>query len=180
MNSYLDELKDIMTECLQAEGENVSKLEKADILELTVRHLQKLSQAQRLVLTRSPMEDIARFRHGYSSCAQEAAQFLVSVPGMDIRLGQRLVQHLLVQAQPQPHAVHHLVQQKLLSTLFLSSQSTPATSPPRSSPTSGHPSPSLPLPLSTRDSIKPWPLKPAARRVAVTQPTQEAVWKPYS
>jgi len=177
MNSYLDELKDIMTECLQAEGENVSKLEKADILELTVRHLQKLSQAQRLVLTRSPMEDIARFRHGYSSCAQEAAQFLVSVPGIDIRLGQRLVQHLLGQVQPQPHAVHHLVQQKMISSLLLSSQS---TSPPRLSPTSVHPSPSLPLPLSTQDSIKPWPLKPAARRVAVTQPTQEAVWKPYS
>ena len=30
------QLKDIMTVALQAEGENVSKLEKADILELTV------------------------------------------------------------------------------------------------------------------------------------------------
>ena len=39
-NSYLMfQLKDIMTVALQAEGENVSKLEKADILELTVRHL---------------------------------------------------------------------------------------------------------------------------------------------
>merc|ERR1712123_57393 len=100
INTYLDELKDIMTGCLQAEGENVSKLEKADILELTVRHLQKLSQAQRLVLNRSPVEDIARFRHGYSSCAQEAAQFLVSVPGVDIRVGQRLVSHLMGQPQP--------------------------------------------------------------------------------
>merc|ERR1711935_1319130 len=112
MNSYLDELKDIMTGCLQAEGENVSKLEKADILELTVRHLQKLSQAQRLVLNRSPVEDIARFRHGYSSCAQEAAQFLVSVPGVDVRVGQRLVQQLMGQPQPQPQAppIHQLVQ----------------------------------------------------------------------
>jgi len=188
MNSYLDELKDIMTECLQAEGENVSKLEKADILELTVRHLQKLSQAQRLVVTRSPMEDIARFRHGYSSCAQEAAQFLVSVPGVDVRLGQRLVSQLMGQIQPQPHPppIHHLVQQKMLSTLLLSSQSTSSpssSSPPRLSPTSVHPSPSLPplpLTLSTPDTIKPWPVKPAARRVAVTQPTQECVWKPYS
>merc|ERR1739848_693396 len=40
INKCLDELKDIMTAALQAQGENVSKLEKADILELTVRHLQ--------------------------------------------------------------------------------------------------------------------------------------------
>merc|ERR550534_3292947 len=37
INKCLDELKDIMTAALQAQGENVSKLEKADILELTVR-----------------------------------------------------------------------------------------------------------------------------------------------
>ena len=93
---------------LQAEGENVSKLEKADILvkphiqsivilkdwhfphhmynrninfsnfpyilsvqELTVRHLQKLAAAQRLVLgARSPVEELARFRQGYATCAQ--------------------------------------------------------------------------------------------------------------
>eukprot|EP00090_Calanus_glacialis_P042541 TRINITY_DN75439_c0_g1_i1.p1 TRINITY_DN75439_c0_g1~~TRINITY_DN75439_c0_g1_i1.p1 ORF type:complete len:255 (-),score=49.87 TRINITY_DN75439_c0_g1_i1:113-877(-) len=194
INSYLDELKDIMTGCLQAEGENVSKLEKADILELTVRHLQKLSQAQRLVLNRSPVEDIARFRHGYSSCAQEAAQFLVSVPGVDVRVGQRLMQQLLGQPQPQPQAppIQQLVQQRMLSTLLLSSQShlsplppsPPATSPPRLSPTSLHPSqtgPSFPLTLSPPDTIKPWPLKPAARRIAVTsQAAQEPVWKPYS
>jgi len=48
INKCLDELKDIMTGCLQAQGENVSKLEKADILELTVRHLRNLNQARKL------------------------------------------------------------------------------------------------------------------------------------
>ena len=33
-----------MTGCLQTEGENVSKLEKADILELTVSHVITLNQ----------------------------------------------------------------------------------------------------------------------------------------
>jgi len=194
INTYLDELKDIMTGCLQAEGENVSKLEKADILELTVRHLQKLSQAQRLVLNRSPVEDIARFRHGYSSCAQEAAQFLVSVPGVDVRVGQRLIQQLMGQPQPQPPPIHQLVQQRMLSSLIMSSQShsailppsPPSTSPPRPSPTLpvSHPSataPSFSLILPPPDSVKSWPLKPAARRIAVTnQPASEPVWKPYS
>ncbi len=57
INKCLDELKDIMTVALQAQGENVSKLEKADILELTVRHLQKLQQSQRL-LPRNPLEEV--------------------------------------------------------------------------------------------------------------------------
>ena len=36
-----------------------------------MRHLQKLAAAQRLVLgARSPVEELARFRQGYATCAQ--------------------------------------------------------------------------------------------------------------
>ena len=94
MNKCLDELKDIMTVALQAEGENVSKLEKADILELTVRHLHKLTQGRRL-FARNPLEDIQKFQQGYSSCAQEAASFLLSIPEVDMRVSQRVSQRLL-------------------------------------------------------------------------------------
>jgi len=99
INACLDELKDIMTVALQAEGENVSKLEKADILELTVRHLHKLNQSRRL-LVRNPLEDLQKFQAGYSSCAQEAATFLLSTPGVDVRLSQRLLGHLSSTAGP--------------------------------------------------------------------------------
>jgi hairy-and-enhancer-of-split protein len=61
INKCLDELKDIMTTALQAQGENVSKLEKADILELTVRHLHKMQQAKCLN-TRNPIEELRRFQ----------------------------------------------------------------------------------------------------------------------
>merc|ERR1712158_78413 len=44
INRCLDELKDLMVVALQSEGESITKLEKADVLELTVRHLQKLKQ----------------------------------------------------------------------------------------------------------------------------------------
>ena len=100
INKCLDELKDIMTVALQAQGENVSKLEKADILELTVRHLHKLSASQRLLLNsppqqqRNPLEEVQRFQAGYSSCAQEAASFLLSSPGVDVSVSQRLLSHL--------------------------------------------------------------------------------------
>ena len=96
INKCLDELKEIMTAALTSQGENVSKLEKADILELTVRHLNKMHQARRLMVStnRNPLEEILRFQAGYSSCAQEAASFLLATPGVDVRVSQRLLSHL--------------------------------------------------------------------------------------
>ncbi|XP_023724419.1 enhancer of split mgamma protein isoform X1 [Cryptotermes secundus] len=88
INRCLDELKDLMVGALEAEGENVSKLEKADILELTVRHLQRLRRP------RDAAEDAHRFQAGFSQCASEACQFLLSLPGLDARVGRRLVAHL--------------------------------------------------------------------------------------
>ena len=85
-----------MTAALTSQGENVSKLEKADILELTVSHLNKMHQARRLMVStnRNPLEEIHRFQAGYSSCAQEAASFLLSTPGVDVRVSQKLMSHL--------------------------------------------------------------------------------------
>ena len=40
INKCLDDIKDLMVAALQSEGESITKLEKADVLELTVRHLQ--------------------------------------------------------------------------------------------------------------------------------------------
>merc|ERR1739842_233501 len=48
INNCLDELKDLMVYALQTEGESISKLEKADVLELTVKHLRKLKRQQML------------------------------------------------------------------------------------------------------------------------------------
>ena len=96
INKCLDELKDIMTTALQAQGENVSKLEKADILELTVRHLHKMQQAKCLT-TRNPIEELRRFQTGYSSCAQEATSFLMNTPGVDVTVSHRLLSYLSTQ-----------------------------------------------------------------------------------
>merc|ERR1712111_235181 len=48
INQSLDELKDLMVFALQSEGESITKLEKADVLELTVKHLRKLKRQQML------------------------------------------------------------------------------------------------------------------------------------
>merc|ERR1711884_641179 len=62
INSCLDELKDLMVFALQTEGESISKLEKADVLELTVKHLRKLKRQQMLAV--NPSLDLDRFHAG--------------------------------------------------------------------------------------------------------------------
>ena len=75
INRCLDDLKDIMVGALQSEGESITKLEKADVLELTVRHLRKLKQQNALGLT--PQATYAgRFKAGYAHCAQEVSKFV--------------------------------------------------------------------------------------------------------
>ncbi|XP_046406462.1 enhancer of split mbeta protein-like [Ischnura elegans] len=86
INRCLDELKELMVGALAAEGENVSKLEKADILELTVRHLHRLRRTQRL--TASP-DHADRFRAGFTHCAAEVSRYLGAAD-----VGPRLLAHL--------------------------------------------------------------------------------------
>ncbi|XP_046748836.1 enhancer of split mbeta protein-like isoform X1 [Diprion similis] len=95
INRCLDELKDLMVTALQAEGENVAKLEKADILELTVRHLHTLRAARRLTLT--PETSYAdRFREGFTQCAQEVSTFLSTPVAASVHpaAGAQLMRHL--------------------------------------------------------------------------------------
>lgn len=93
INRCLDELKELMVSALQSEGENVSKLEKADILELTVRHLHKLRRQQRLQ-NANPVINEDRFRAGFTHAANEVSRILASIPGVDITLGTKLMTHL--------------------------------------------------------------------------------------
>ncbi|KAK2709467.1 enhancer of split mbeta protein-like [Artemia franciscana] len=92
INRCLDELKDLMAEALVTEGENVTRLEKADILELTVNHLQKLRRENRI--RANPMTATDRFRAGFTTAAREVSVFLAATPGVDISLGTRLLSHL--------------------------------------------------------------------------------------
>ena len=91
INACLDELKDLMVFALQTEGESITKLEKADVLELTVRHLRKLKRQQMLAL--NPGLDLDRFHAGYTACATEVSKCLAST-GVDITVGSRLMSHL--------------------------------------------------------------------------------------
>merc|ERR1712117_925330 len=89
INNCLDELKDLMMFALQSEGESISKLEKADVLELTVKHVRKLKRQQLLSVT----PELDRYRAGYTTCATEVSRCLAST-GVDISVGSRLMSHL--------------------------------------------------------------------------------------
>ena len=91
INTCLDELKDLMVFAMQSEGESISKLEKADVLELTVKHLRQLKRQQMLSL--NPALDMDRFHAGYTTCATEVSRTLAST-GVDISIGSRLMSHL--------------------------------------------------------------------------------------
>jgi hairy-and-enhancer-of-split protein len=103
INRCLDELKELMSSALASEGENLTKLEKADVLELTVRHLHKLRERQALGLSPSPSSPGSpnsnnnsqdKFRAGFTHCAAEVSRYLATSTGLDVTVGQRLLSHL--------------------------------------------------------------------------------------
>lgn len=93
INKCLEELKDLMVGALQSEGDNIAKLEKADVLELTVKHLTQLRQRGQLSL--KPLPNLQeKYREGYTHCASEVSRCLASIQDVDVTLGTKLMTHL--------------------------------------------------------------------------------------
>ncbi|GLG94069.1 Enhancer of split mbeta protein [Gryllus bimaculatus] len=187
INRCLDELKELMVSALAAEGENVAKLEKADILELTVRHLHRLRRQQRLSL--NPVTDADRFRAGFTHCATEVSRCLAATPGVDVALGTKLMTHL-------GHRLNDMDKLLPLSVQVggaVAGGHTPPGSPAGSSPapspapstssccddsgSSGSPSPS---PAPAAHAQYAMPLTPASSRSCASPPLASATAAPAS
>ncbi|EDW85072.1 uncharacterized protein Dwil_GK14458 [Drosophila willistoni] len=113
INKCLDDLKDLMVECLQQEGEHVTRLEKADILELTVDHMRKLKQRGGLSLqgaiintgsdASSSTAHVESFRSGYVHAADQITQVLLQTQQTD-EIGRKIMKFLstrLIELQTQ-------------------------------------------------------------------------------
>jgi hairy-and-enhancer-of-split protein len=163
INKCLDDLKDLMVSALQSEGESITKLEKADVLELTVRHLQKLKRQH--MLQANPAVDVDRFRAGYSSCASEVSKFLATVPGVKIHLGTQLMSHLGVQMNAFERAA--------TSPITVSCVSTTSRPQMSFSPSSdgGY--------TSGRESSPSPPLSVGCPSPALHHAASPAVWRPF-
>ena len=135
-----------MSSALASEGENLTKLEKADVLELTVRHLHKLRERQALGLSSSspsPNTTQDKFRAGFTHCAAEVSRYLATSTGLDVTVGQRLLSHL-------GRCVHQLETFPATTTSSIPSASyTPPSSPTQQQDGLVHRSSVLPpLPVS--------------------------------
>ncbi|XP_050544398.1 enhancer of split mgamma protein-like [Daktulosphaira vitifoliae] len=185
INRCLDELKEIMVVALQNEGENVSKLEKADILELTVRHLHKLRRQQRL--SGNPVTEMDRFRAGYTRCASEVSRCLAATPGLDVTLGANLMTHLGHRLNTiQPAASQTVTAAPLtlnVDSSSMSSTSSSCSSPPPTSPSS---TASYPMPLTPNSSVSSGSSENLLQVVDMslksghcTATSNQSVWRPW-
>ncbi|XP_034023741.1 hairy-related 8.2 [Thalassophryne amazonica] len=93
INNCLDQLKEAVIGAFRLDQ---SKLEKADILEMTVKHLQNIQNSK--VTAAEPMlglEAQQRYSTGYIQCMHEVHNMLLTCDWMDKTLGSRLLNHLL-------------------------------------------------------------------------------------
>ncbi|XP_062849252.1 hairy-related 8a [Trichomycterus rosablanca] len=100
INSSLEQLKGIMVDAYNLDQ---SKLEKADVLEITVQHMEGLQRGLGPAGSQGPnlaFESRQRYSSGYIQCMHEVHNLLLSCPGMDKSLGAGLLNHLL-KALPQ-------------------------------------------------------------------------------
>ncbi|XP_067619858.1 enhancer of split mdelta protein [Eurosta solidaginis] len=128
MNLYLDELKDLIVDTMEAQGEHIAKLEKADILELTVNYLRThkheiaASVAQQQILgCGGGGLNVEKFRAGYTQAAYEVSRMFATVPGLDMKFGAKLMKHLgyqlkdLQQTLPAPITQQRAASEKALN-----------------------------------------------------------------
>ncbi|XP_005926660.1 hairy-related 8.2 [Haplochromis burtoni] len=91
INNCLDQLKETVIGAFRLDQ---SKLEKADILEMTVKHLQNI-QNNKVNDPTLGLEAQQRYSTGYIQCMHEVHNMLLTCDWMDKTLGSRLLNHLL-------------------------------------------------------------------------------------
>uniref|UniRef100_UPI0037E88201 hairy-related 8.2 isoform X2 n=1 Tax=Semicossyphus pulcher TaxID=241346 RepID=UPI0037E88201 len=91
INNCLDQLKETVIGAFRLDQ---SKLEKADILEMTVKHLQNI-QSNKVNDPTLGLEAQQKYSTGYIQCMHEVHNMLLTCDWMDKTLGSRLLNHLL-------------------------------------------------------------------------------------
>jgi hairy-and-enhancer-of-split protein len=105
INNCLNELKTLILDAMKKDPARHSKLEKADILEMTVKHLQNLQRQQSAVSHMSDSNSMSKFKAGFTECVNEVGRF----PGIEPMVKRRLLQHLnnCMNGVKSEQAVHH-------------------------------------------------------------------------
>ncbi|KAK2822151.1 hypothetical protein Q5P01_022216 [Channa striata] len=96
INESLGQLKTLILDALKKDSSRHSKLEKADILEMTVKHLRNLQRLQITAAVNTDPSVLGKYRAGFSECVGEVTRFLSTCEGVDTEVRTRLLSHLAV------------------------------------------------------------------------------------
>ncbi|XP_026542957.1 transcription factor HES-1 isoform X1 [Notechis scutatus] len=94
INESLGQLKTLILDALKKDSSRHSKLEKADILEMTVKHLRSLQRAQMTAALNTDPSVLCKYRAGFNECMTEVTRFLSSCEGVNTEVRNRLLGHL--------------------------------------------------------------------------------------
>ncbi|XP_058055102.1 protein hairy [Anopheles bellator] len=137
INNCLNELKALILDAMKKDPARHSKLEKADILEMTVKHLENLQRQQSALSQASDPSVMNKFKAGFNECAQEVGRF----PEIEPLVKRRLMQHLSncinssgVKDLPKRHHHHQQQQQQPGSQAPLHILPSPPSSPEQHGP----------------------------------------------
>uniref|UniRef100_A0A671U0A8 Hairy-related 9 n=1 Tax=Sparus aurata TaxID=8175 RepID=A0A671U0A8_SPAAU len=93
INESLGQLKTLILDALKKDSSRHSKLEKADILEMTVKHLRNLQRVQMTALS-ADATVLSKYRAGFNECMNEVTRFLSTSEGVNTEVRSRLLNHL--------------------------------------------------------------------------------------
>ncbi|XP_076019606.1 hairy-related 9 isoform X2 [Genypterus blacodes] len=93
INESLGQLKTLILDALKKDSSRHSKLEKADILEMTVKHLRNLQRVQMSALS-ADASVLSKYRAGFNECMNEVTRFLSTSEGVNTEVRSRLLNHL--------------------------------------------------------------------------------------
>ncbi|NXS37152.1 HES1 factor, partial [Pomatostomus ruficeps] len=94
INESLGQLKTLILDALKKDSSRHSKLEKADILEMTVKHLRNLQRAQMTAALSADPTVLGKYRAGFNECMNEVTRFLSTCEGVNTDVRTRLLSHL--------------------------------------------------------------------------------------
>ncbi|GLD51220.1 transcription factor HES-1-B-like protein [Lates japonicus] len=94
INESLGHLKTLILDALKKDSSRHSKLEKADILEMTVKHLRNLQRLQMTAAVNTDPSVLGKYRAGFSECVGEVTRFLSTCEGVNTEVRTRLLSHL--------------------------------------------------------------------------------------
>lgn len=113
INSCLSQLKTLVLEAMRKDSSQYSKLEKADILEMTVKHLRNLQRQQMSTALASDPNVVSKYRAGFKECAGEVVKYLNTSQNVNDDMRSRIMTHLSgvvpsVPNHPQTQQQQHL------------------------------------------------------------------------